>query len=107
MSRLITILNGPNLNLLGKRQPHIYGYDTLETVENNCRTVCRDGFEVRMRQSNHEGELVDFIHEARQTSGEKAVRRARHRHQPSPSAIAISRSHWGGGGAGGGEGHQG
>ena len=68
MSRLITILNGPNLNLLGKRQPHIYGYDTLETVENNCRTLCRDDFEVEFLQSNHEGQLVDWIHRARETS---------------------------------------
>ena len=85
MSRLITILNGPNLNLLGKRQPHIYGYDTLETVENNCRTVCRDGFEVRMRQSNHEGELVDFIHEARQTSCGIAINAGAYTH----TSVAI------------------
>ena len=85
MSRLITILNGPNLNLLGKRQPHIYGYDTLETVENNCRTVCRDGFEVRMRQSNHEGELVDFIHEARETSCGIAINAGAYTH----TSVAI------------------
>lgn len=65
MSRLITILNGPNLNLLGKRQPEIYGSDTLQTVENRCRAVLSGDFHLQLLQSNHEGQLVDWIQEAR------------------------------------------
>lgn len=62
----IYILNGPNLNLLGQRQPEIYGYETLADVEARCETEARDlGLEIRFLQSNHEGQLVDWIHEAR------------------------------------------
>ena len=67
MSKLIYILNGPNLNLLGKRQPEIYGHDTLEDVERNCAAVGVEfGLEVKLLQSNHEGQIVDWIHEARE-----------------------------------------
>ena len=66
MSKIIYILNGPNLNLLGKREPHIYGHDTLEDVERNCRAVAGDGFEIRLMQSNYEGQIVNWIHEARE-----------------------------------------
>ena len=66
MSRLISILNGPNLNLLGKRQPEIYGHDTLADVEQRCRGLLPDGFNLILRQSNHEGQIVDWIHEARE-----------------------------------------
>ncbi|WP_435165343.1 type II 3-dehydroquinate dehydratase [Falsirhodobacter sp. 1013] len=62
----IYILNGPNLNLLGQRQPEIYGYETLADVEARCETEARDlGLEIRFLQSNHEGQLIDWIHEAR------------------------------------------
>ncbi|MDB6452795.1 type II 3-dehydroquinate dehydratase [Falsirhodobacter sp. 20TX0035] len=62
----IYILNGPNLNLLGQRQPEIYGHETLADVEARCETEARDlGLEIRFLQSNHEGQLVDWIHEAR------------------------------------------
>lgn len=61
---IIYILNGPNLNLLGKRQPDIYGSDTLEDVEHLCRNVA-GGHEIRFLQSNWEGQIVDWIHEAR------------------------------------------
>ena len=66
MIKVIYIINGPNLNLLGQRQPEIYGYETLRDVETNCRSVCADGFDVHLVQSNHEGQIVDWIHEARQ-----------------------------------------
>jgi len=68
MSRLIYVLNGPNLNLLGKRQPEIYGHDTLADIEANCRAVLGDGFDLTLLQSNHEGQIVDWIHEAREAA---------------------------------------
>lgn len=67
MSRLVFVLNGPNLNLLGKRQPHIYGHETLADVEAACRKgAADDGLEIRFHQSNREYELIDWIHEARE-----------------------------------------
>lgn len=66
MSRHIYILNGPNLNLLGKRQPEFYGHDTLEDVERNCRVVLAEGFDLSLLQSNWEGQIIDWIHEARE-----------------------------------------
>jgi 3-dehydroquinate dehydratase-2 len=64
---MIYILNGPNLNLLGKREPHIYGHDTLADVEANCAKVAKDaGLECKLMQSNHEGQIIDWIHEARE-----------------------------------------
>ncbi len=67
--KLITILNGPNLNLLGRREPEIYGHDTLDDVAALCAAVGRElGLDSALRQSNHEGALVDWIHEARETS---------------------------------------
>ena len=68
MTRVIYVLNGPNLNLLGKRQPEIYGRDTLADVEANCRKAVPEGYEIRLRQSNHEGAIVDWIHEAREAA---------------------------------------
>lgn len=61
----IYLLNGPNLNMLGKRQPEIYGSATLEDVERDCMAACTGNFDVRLLQSNHEGDLVDWIQEAR------------------------------------------
>lgn len=62
----IMILNGPNLNLLGQREPEVYGHDTLDDVAMLCRDKAAAlGLEVDCRQSNHEGELVDWVHEAR------------------------------------------
>ena len=70
MSRMIYILNGPNLNLLGKRQPHIYGHETLEDVENQCRDTAKGfGLEIRLMQSNAEFQIIDWIHEAREQAG--------------------------------------
>jgi 3-dehydroquinate dehydratase-2 len=62
----IYILNGPNLNLLGLRQPEIYGRETLEDVAEDCGALAEElGLTIRFLQSNHEGQLVDWIHEAR------------------------------------------
>lgn len=65
----VFILNGPNLNLLGKREPQIYGHETLADVEADCRRLAAElGLEVRFHQSNREYELVDWIHEAREAA---------------------------------------
>ncbi|MEV0948489.1 type II 3-dehydroquinate dehydratase [Rhodococcus sp. NPDC049939] len=62
----IFVLNGPNLNLLGQRQPEVYGRETLADVVELCRTAAAGGGrEIDARQSNHEGELIDWVHEAR------------------------------------------
>lgn len=64
--RRLLLVNGPNLNLLGTREPHIYGSETLADVEALVReTAAASGFDVRAVQSNHEGVLVDAIHAAR------------------------------------------
>jgi len=66
MPKLITLLNGPNLNLLGLRQPEIYGRETLEDVVSACAELAEElGLTVRALQSNHEGQLVDWIQESR------------------------------------------
>jgi len=70
MSRLVYILNGPNLNLLGKRQPHIYGHETLADVERDCRALAKElKLEINFHQSNREYEIIDWIHAARETAG--------------------------------------
>ena len=73
--KTVFVLNGPNLNLLGTREPAVYGAQTLADVERICAAACaRHGFALEFRQSNHEGVLVDWIHEAGrlQTAGELA-----------------------------------
>jgi 3-dehydroquinate dehydratase-2 len=67
MAQTVYVLNGPNLNLLGKRQPEIYGAETLADVEATCRALGAEfGLEVEFRQSNAEHVLIDWIHEARE-----------------------------------------
>jgi 3-dehydroquinate dehydratase-2 len=69
MASLIYVLNGPNMNLLGKREPEKYGRATLDDVEALCREAGgQHGFAIEFRQSNKEGEIVDFIHEAAKKS---------------------------------------
>jgi 3-dehydroquinate dehydratase-2 len=72
----VFVLNGPNLNLLGTREPAVYGAQTLADVESLCTQACaRHGLALQFRQSNHEGDLVDWIHEAGRlhASGELAA----------------------------------
>jgi 3-dehydroquinate dehydratase-2 len=65
MAKTIYVLNGPNLNLLGKRQPQIYGTATLADIEKLCQDAAQQhGLAVVFRQSNHEGDIVDWINEA-------------------------------------------
>lgn len=65
----ITILNGPNLNLLGTREPEIYGTTTLPAIKANCRALAQTlGADLLFEQSNHEGALIDLIHQERKAS---------------------------------------
>lgn len=86
MSRLIDILNGPNLNMLGEREPGIYGSATLADVETETKSLCEAaGAMLRMRQSNHEGELVTWIQDARADSAAIVINPGAYTH----TSIAI------------------
>ncbi|QND46849.1 type II 3-dehydroquinate dehydratase [Rhizobium lusitanum] len=74
MAQTIFVLNGPNLNALGKREPGIYGGKTLKDIEADCKSVGESlGFVIDFRQSNHEGVLVDWMHEACDTAAGVAI----------------------------------
>ena len=69
MGKRIYLLNGPNLNLLGQRQPEIYGRDTLDDIAETCKKVAvAQGITLKAFQSNSEGQLIDWVHEARQNA---------------------------------------
>jgi 3-dehydroquinate dehydratase-2 len=73
MTDTVFVLNGPNLNLLGTREPEIYGYDTLDDIAGRLEDKGKAlGLSIEMRQSNHEGHLCDWLHEAH-ADGAKAV----------------------------------
>ena len=81
MAKPIYVLNGPNLNLLGVREPEIYGAETLDDVRVRCeRRAAGLGLEVVFRQSNHEGELIDWVHEARESSSAVVINPAGYGH---------------------------
>ena len=86
MAKPIFILNGPNLNLLGLRQPEIYGSQTLDDVAEACSALADDlGVSIRFLQSNHEGQLVDWIQEARAASSGIIINPAAYSH----TSVAI------------------
>jgi 3-dehydroquinate dehydratase-2 len=86
MPKPIYVLSGPNLNLLGTREPEIYGHQTLEDVRGLCEARAKSfGFEVVFRQSNHEGVLVDWIQEAREKAAALVLNPAAYGH----TSIAI------------------
>ena len=86
MSRVVYVLNGPNLNLLGKRQPEIYGRETLADIEKDCRALAGElKLEVKFHQSNREYEIIDWIHEARGASGGVVINPAAFSH----TSVAI------------------
>ena len=67
LSSIVAVLNGPNLNLLGKREPEMYGRETLADVEADCRRVGKElGLAIEFHQSNREYEIIDLIHAARE-----------------------------------------
>jgi 3-dehydroquinate dehydratase II len=86
MTGIVYVLNGPNLNLLGKRQPKIYGHETLSDVEAECRAVARElELDIRFHQSNREYEIIDWIHEAREVADGIAINPAAFTH----TSVAI------------------
>lgn len=86
MAKRVLVLNGPNLNLLGTREPDIYGALTLRDVEKLCRSTGEElGFTVDFRQSNHEGELVTWIQDARKTADAIIINPAAYSH----TSVAI------------------
>ena len=87
----IMLIHGPNLNLLGKREPDIYGADTLADVEGWCRDAgAVEGLDVDCRQSNHEGEIVTWIHEARETAAAIVINAGAYTHTSIAIMDAIS-----------------
>lgn len=86
MSKPIYVLSGPNLNLLGAREPEIYGHQTLEDVQRLCEArAALLGRTVVFRQSNHEGELIDWIQEAREKAAAVVINPAGYGH----TSVAI------------------
>lgn len=86
MAESILILNGPNLNMVGTREPEIYGRETLADVEASCREIVNEhGFELSFKQSNHEGEMVDIIQQAISTQRAIVINPAAYSH----TSIAI------------------
>ena len=91
MPRQILVLNGPNLNLLGQRQPEVYGHETLADVERACTALADElGVAVEFRQSNHEGQLIDWIHAARGAAAGIVINPAAYTHTSVALLDALS-----------------
>jgi 3-dehydroquinate dehydratase-2 len=94
MTRTVFVLNGPNLNLLGKREPEIYGRETLADVEAACRSTGEAlGLAVDFRQTNAEYLLIDWIHEARETAAGIVINPAGFSHTSVAVADALAACH--------------
>lgn len=90
-ARTLLLLNGPNLNLLGTREPEIYGRETLEDVQLLAQSTAKElGFELKALQSNHEGVLLDAIHEARTAAAGIIINPGAFTHTSIALADAIS-----------------
>lgn len=86
MAKRVLVLNGPNLNMLGTREPEIYGAQTLGDIEKLCQSTGQTlGLKVDFRQSNHEGELVTWIQDARKTADGILINPAAYSH----TSVAI------------------
>ena len=86
MAKRVLVLNGPNLNMLGTREPEIYGAQTLGDIEKLCQSTAQSlGLKVDFRQSNHEGELVTWIQDARKTADAIIINPAAYSH----TSVAI------------------
>jgi 3-dehydroquinate dehydratase-2 len=86
MAKRVLVLNGPNLNMLGAREPDIYGSDTLQDIQRLCEATAQElGLEIDFRQSNHEGELVTWIQEARDSADAIVINPAAYSH----TSVAI------------------
>lgn len=86
MPMLVYIINGPNLNLLGRRQPEIYGSETLADVERDCAALAAElGADTRFLQSNAEGQIIDWIHQAREDGAGIVINPAAYTH----TSVAI------------------
>lgn len=96
-STTVLVLNGPNLNLLGEREPEIYGSETLADVEALCRRACEEaGLTLEFRQSNHEGVLIDWLQEGRRGIAGVVINGAGYTHtsvalRDSLSAVTVPR----------------
>jgi 3-dehydroquinate dehydratase II len=91
MSRHVLVLNGPNLNLLGQREPHIYGTETLADIEAACRALAADlGLTLDFAQSNHEGALIDAVQTARATAQAIVINPAGYTHTSVALLDALS-----------------
>ena len=96
-STTVLVLNGPNLNLLGEREPEIYGNATLKDVENLCRVACNvEGLTLDFRQTNHEGVLIEWVQEGRRDIAGMVVNAAGYTHtsvalRDAMSAVTVPR----------------
>ena len=86
MARTIYVINGPNLNILGVREPELYGHETLADIERDCAALCEKlGLQLRFHQSNAEHEIIEWLQEARENAAGIAINPAGYTH----TSVAI------------------
>ena len=86
----VLVLNGPNLNLLGEREPEVYGKMTLKDLINQIKAHGKNDFQLQFKQSNHEGKLIDFLHAARKTADAIVINPGAYTHYSYAIRDAIS-----------------